>query len=183
MEPAHRKELELWAEGLMRSEMAELRAAGRAIRSLCGENEALEQRVARLEGHGDAEPRPEADDDAGASPRRAVGPVPWRRVLIAVAAVAVVGAVVALAARAAVPAATDAEWLLDGKPVTAVHARADPRLRRRRRRRVHSLGRCGHIHAGRLDPTAAIPGLVETTDPPDDAPLPVRLPDAELATR
>jgi hypothetical protein len=67
MEPAHRKELERWAEALLRSELAELRAAGRAIRSLCGENETLTQRVARLEGHEDAEPLPEVDA-ADASP-------------------------------------------------------------------------------------------------------------------
>ena len=145
MEPAHRKELERWAEGLMRSGVAELRAAGRAIRSLCVENDALEQRLARLEGQARSEPRPSpeaADDAAGSRPRWAEG-ARWQRVLIAVAAVAVIGAVVALAARAAAPeltvagpaqdaligsgglsklevsaAATDAEWVLDGKPLT-----------------------------------------------------------------
>ena len=78
----HRQELERWAEGLLRSEVAELRAAGRAIRSLCGENVELEKRMARLEGHAPAELGSEADDDEDAAgqpgPRRAA---PWWRVL------------------------------------------------------------------------------------------------------
>src|SRR5918992_3364383 len=145
MEPAHRTELERWAEGLMRSEVAELRAAGRAIRSLCGENEALERRVAALERQAPArpEPAPRADEEPPRSPRRWAAITPGRRVLAAVAAVAVIGAIVALAARAAVPElavtgpprgalvgsaglsrlevstpTADAAWLLDGKPVT-----------------------------------------------------------------
>ena len=138
MEPAHRKELERWAEGLMRSEAAELRAAGRAIRSLCGENEALEQRVAALEQR-----QPDQASEAVASDEPRLAALPLRRVLLAVGGVALVGAVVALAARAAVPelavsgpaqgglvgkaglaeleistAAGDAEWLIDGRPFT-----------------------------------------------------------------
>ena len=40
--PAERQELERWAKGLTRSDAAELRAAGRAIRALCAENARLQ---------------------------------------------------------------------------------------------------------------------------------------------
>jgi hypothetical protein len=99
MEPAHRKELERWAEALLRSELAELRAAGRAIRSLCGENHRLEERVASLEGNVEPAPPPEPEPDVepAASLRWLAEPL-WGRVLIAVVAVAVIAAIVALAA-------------------------------------------------------------------------------------
>ena len=44
-----RQELEQWAAALARSELAELRSAGRAIATLCTENEALERRLEQLE--------------------------------------------------------------------------------------------------------------------------------------
>jgi hypothetical protein len=83
MEPTHRQELERWAEVLLRSDVAELRAAGRAIRSLCGENVELEKRMARLEEHARAERPSGADDDDedAAGPRRLRRAAPWRRVL------------------------------------------------------------------------------------------------------
>ena len=49
MRGAQRKELERWAEELQRAEGAELRAAGRAIRALCAENDALARRLRDLE--------------------------------------------------------------------------------------------------------------------------------------
>ena len=109
----HRQELERWVAALARSDVAELRAAGRAIATLCAENEALERRLARLE------PQP-PDDDAGDAPaggpaprsprarprgpkRRARRQLPWRRIAVAGGGAVLVAGVLALAARAAAP--------------------------------------------------------------------------------
>ena len=109
----HRQELERWAAALARSDVGELRAAGRAIAALCAENEALEQRLARLE------PQPPDEDGGDASAgvpaprlpharprgprRRARRQLPWRRIAVAGLGVVLVAGVLALAARAAAP--------------------------------------------------------------------------------
>ena len=143
MEAENRRELERWAESLMRSEVAELRAAGRAIRGLCNENEQLAKRLDKVERRSPdraEEPAAEGEEADEPRPRRAAPELPWQRILIALALVVLIGAVVVIAARAAEPelavtgpaqgavvgratlpelvvsaAATDAEWLLDGK--------------------------------------------------------------------
>ncbi|HWG55437.1 MAG TPA: putative glycoside hydrolase, partial [Gaiellaceae bacterium] len=120
MRAGNRKELEQWAEALTRSDVAELRAAGRAIRTLCAENEELARRLARLE----PPPQDEDDDRRGgdavapaaevAPPprprrerrsrtRRATPSLPWRTLGIAAAAVALAAAAGAAAVRAAAP--------------------------------------------------------------------------------
>ncbi len=104
MEGESRQELVRWAAALARSEIAELRAAGRAITTLCAENEELERRLARLEP-------PDGDGQGGdparvAAPGRAAKPkraLPWRRALIAAAVVALCISGVAVGARAAGP--------------------------------------------------------------------------------
>ena len=150
MSAEQRKELEQWAAGLARSDVAEVRAAGRAIRTLCAENEALERRLAQLEpepphdgggGEPPAAPAPREPRAPRAARRRPRPQLPWRRIAIAAAA-GVAAAALALAARAAAPeltvtgpaqdarvgvaalpelevaaAATDAEWVLDGRPL------------------------------------------------------------------
>jgi peptidoglycan/xylan/chitin deacetylase (PgdA/CDA1 family) len=123
--PAERKELERQAKKLARADVAELRAAGRALRARCAElapstPSAAAARVLRL-------PRPN-------------GPFPWRRALVVVGVVALLASALAVASRAAAPdlaaagpeqgaligradlatltfssATTGAEWLLDGR--------------------------------------------------------------------
>jgi peptidoglycan/xylan/chitin deacetylase (PgdA/CDA1 family) len=143
---ADRKELERWAEALTRSDVAELRAAGRAIKGLCAENAELARRLDRLElrrddGPDDPDDRPAGPAAPAPGPRRARRSVPWRRIGIVAAAAVVVAASLGVAARAAAPelevtgipaaglvgaaalpelvvsAPADAEWLLDGKPL------------------------------------------------------------------
>jgi peptidoglycan/xylan/chitin deacetylase (PgdA/CDA1 family) len=126
-EPVDRRELALWAERLADAEAAELRAAGRAIRTLCEEHE-------RLEGAD----RP-ARSKLKAGPRISR---PSRRALIVLAVLVLVAGALAFAARAAAPDIdaegpedgavlarralaslsissrnVDADWSLDGKPV------------------------------------------------------------------
>ena len=140
MEGESRQELVRWAAALARSDVAELRAAGRAIRTLCAENEELERRLARLEP-----PDSDATDGGGGPlrPRRPKRPLPWRRA-VAVPALAALGVVaVAVGARAAGPelvvtgleqealvgtaalatlsfaASAGTEWSLDGRPLRA----------------------------------------------------------------
>lgn len=146
MERESRQELERWAAALSRSEIAELRAAGRAITTLCAENDELSRRLARLEP-----PDPGDGDDLAGSARQAERErrqqkrtLPWRRAVV-VAALAALGlAGVAVAARAAGPelvvtgpdedaligaaalsglsfsaVGAGTKWLLDGRPVRA----------------------------------------------------------------
>lgn len=145
MERESREELERWAAALARSEVAELRAAGRAITTLCAENEELARRLTKLErsdpGDGDASPPPRRSTGSRQKAKRTL---PWRRaVLVAgVAALGVSGA--AVAARATGPelvttgpeqdaligsaalsalsfsaAGEGTEWLLDGRRIRA----------------------------------------------------------------
>jgi hypothetical protein len=141
MRPEQREELERWAAVLSRADIAELRAAGRAIKALCAENGELSQRLAALE-----------HEDAPAAPppirtKRRL-PFPWRFTLVTLAGLAVPAALVALVARAATPevnasgpernatigaaalavlafsadaaASRRQTWLLDGRPVRPV---------------------------------------------------------------
>jgi hypothetical protein len=141
MEGESRQELVRWAAALERSEIAELRAAGRAIRTLCAENEELERRLARLEP-------PESGDAGSAPPRKrartARRPLPWRRALVVTAGAALVISGVAVGARAVGPElvaigpeedaliggaalatlsfsalGAGTEWSLDGQPLRA----------------------------------------------------------------
>lgn len=139
MDAERRSELDGWAESLERSNVAEMRAAGRAIRMLCVENDELERRLAAVEGA--------ADGNGGVPRERPRRPkrarrAQWRRIVVALAVVAFLAAIVTLAARAARPnvdvtgapdgavigrsalsklefasPALDAEWVLNGKPV------------------------------------------------------------------
>jgi hypothetical protein len=104
-------ELLRWAASLSESETAELRAAGRAIRVLCEQNDALRRRIATLED-GAGWPGPPDGPSAGAgsederprrAPRKSRG---WgfpRRLAIAVGAVLAVCGMGLLGARAAAP--------------------------------------------------------------------------------
>ena len=114
MDASRLAELRRWASSLERSDAPELRAAGRAIRTLCEENEALARRVAELEPRAEAPP---VDDDGGDDepPPRATGgtsslrsrlgarKLPWRLTLVVVGAAIVLAAAVALAAAAIRP--------------------------------------------------------------------------------
>ena len=108
MDKESRQELERWAAALARSEVAELRAAGRAIGTLCAENERLAERLARLEppdsdrGGDDGDESAPPARSARARPR-AKRTLPWRRAILVagLAALAVSGA--AIASRAAGP--------------------------------------------------------------------------------
>ena len=145
MEGESRQELVRWAAALARSDVAELRAAGRAITTLCAENEELERRLARIE------PPDSGDDRSSAAsstkPRRAPKakrPLPWRRALTVPALGALGILTVAVGARAAGPdlvatgpeqdaligssalaglsftaVGADIEWSLDGRPLRA----------------------------------------------------------------
>ncbi len=148
--PVDRKELERLAKTLARADVAEQRAAGRAIRILCAEHEQLERTIAAAPASngsvGAAAARPlEALTRLSPSwslPRVSVS---WRRGLAVLGVLVLLGAVPTLAARAAAPdltaagpeqdaligtAALDglsfsstsdaAEWLLDGKPLRPV---------------------------------------------------------------
>src|SRR5215207_3424594 len=87
VEPVDRRELARWGERLANAEAAELRAAARAIRTLCAEHERLE----RVDGH----PRPE-------SKARGRGRRPSRRAaLIVLGVLVLVAGAIAFAARAA----------------------------------------------------------------------------------
>jgi hypothetical protein len=110
MRTEQRRELERWAAGLTRSDAAEVRAAGRAITALCAENEELTRRLAALEiatpeagAGGDAADAHPSDRRAMGGRRRRKLVFPWRLVVIALAGVGLAAALVALAARAAVP--------------------------------------------------------------------------------
>ena len=145
MEGESRQELVRWAAALARSEVAELRAAGRAITTLCAENDELERRLARLEPPGPG------DDGSGtarsAERRREAKPkrrLPWRRALVAAGLAALGISGVAVGARAAAPelvatgpeqdaligsaalatlsfsaVGAGTEWSLDGRPLRA----------------------------------------------------------------
>ena len=76
MDAERRTEIRRWAEGLERSEVAEIRAAGRALTMLVEENEELARRLERLgaarpsdQPPSEAEPTPAASTRA-AEPRR-----------------------------------------------------------------------------------------------------------------
>jgi peptidoglycan/xylan/chitin deacetylase (PgdA/CDA1 family) len=139
-----RRELDRWAEALEESEAAEVRAAGRAIRMLCVENDELERRLAALDSAtaGDRNGAAAAAVASPRRPRRARTP-PWRRILVALGVVGLLAAIVTLAARAARPdvvitgptddaaigksalsklefasSTADAEWVLNGTRVT-----------------------------------------------------------------
>ena len=102
MDVDKRTELDRWAETLMESEVAEVRAAGRAIRILCAENDELERRLAALEG-GSTEtvqvcrvaPRPRRS--------RRSRSLRWRPIVAAIGVVALLAAVITLGARGARP--------------------------------------------------------------------------------
>ena len=102
MDADKRTELDRWAETLMESEVAEVRAAGRAIRILCAENDELERRLAALEGGVDG-------DGAGVRvaprPRRSRRSrlLRWRPIAAAIGVVTLLAAVITLGARAARP--------------------------------------------------------------------------------
>jgi len=143
MEGESRQELVRWAAALARSEVAELRAAGRAIATLCAENDELERRLARLEppDPGDGDTARSAEPRRPPKPKR---PLPWRRALVVtgVAALGISG--IAVGARAAGPelvvtgpeqdaligsaalaslsfsaVGAGTEWSLDGRPLRA----------------------------------------------------------------
>jgi hypothetical protein len=138
--PAERQELERWAKGLTRSEVAELRAAGRALRTLCAENAAL-QRGAPSAHSDEAVPTERPPRER----RRPTIAIPRRVPAVAVAALAVLAGAVVVGARAAAPDlevtgppgdavvgpaelaslsftahAAGATWTLDGRPVEPV---------------------------------------------------------------
>jgi len=142
MDVDKRTELERWAATLEESEVAEVRAAGRAIQALCADNDELERRLAALEPAGDGDGAP-----VRVAPRRRPRRRPsfqWPRILAAVGVVALLAAIITLAARAARPelvvtgtvhdaaiganalstlefaaSAPDAEWVLNGRRLTA----------------------------------------------------------------
>lgn len=103
MDGESRQELVRWAAALARSDVAELRAAGRAIGTLCAENEELERRLARLEP-----PDSSSGDGVEASPgeprraRKPKRPLPWRRALV-VSALAAFGSSSAAVAAVRLP--------------------------------------------------------------------------------
>ena len=111
-----RAELLRWADVLDRSQTAELRAAGRAIRVLCAENEELTRRLAARDGGGGGggEDAPPAGGSPASSPatrrsrparkRRGGGPgLPFRRLASYSGVAIAVGAVAFLFARAVTP--------------------------------------------------------------------------------
>ena len=131
VEPVDRREFQRWADTMAAAEAAELRAAARAIRALCGEHERLE----RDDSRAGSEPK-----TAGRARR------PSRRVLMVLGVLVLVVGSVAFAARAAAPDLhadgpedgalldegalaslsfsshdLDADWSLDGKPVQPRH--------------------------------------------------------------
>ena len=102
MDVDKRTELDRWAETLVESEVAEVRAAGRAIQMLCAENDELERRLAALEGPVDGDgaavravPRPRRSRQSRS--------LQWRRMVAAIGIVGLLAAIVTLAARAARP--------------------------------------------------------------------------------
>ncbi|HUP31607.1 MAG TPA: putative glycoside hydrolase [Gaiellaceae bacterium] len=144
MEAAKRHELERWADALARSDVAELRAAGRAIRALCAENDELERRLAALERRSPTPPGDDASGEGDETPprRRRTAGLPWRRAVPVLGVAFLLAAVLALAAGVSAPdlAVTgpdsgavigrealpqlefaadtaEAEWVLDGKPL------------------------------------------------------------------
>ena len=149
LDPDDRKELERWAKTLARAEVAELRAAGRAIRGLCAEHESLERGSA-------ASPRttgsPAVPPEARTSrvPRLRSSPISGRRALVVLGVLVVLVAAGVFASRAAAPDLTavgpvpnavvgraslaklsfsttsgTADWLLDGEPVRPAKRRGE----------------------------------------------------------
>ena len=148
MDAERRTEIRRWAEGLERSEVAELRAAGRALTMLVEENEELARRLERLEPPGPAGPPIEEETRPRRERRapRAKRAFPWRLVGVFAAVVVLAAAVAALAMAAVRPdleaggaedgatlgsgalaqlsfwasgeGEAEAEWRLDGRPVT-----------------------------------------------------------------
>lgn len=106
MDAERRTEIRRWAEGLERSEVAEVRAAGRALAMLVQENEELARRLERLEPE---EPGPPPPTEARPAPRRerraprTKKAFPWRLVGVFGAAVVLAAAVAALAMAAVRP--------------------------------------------------------------------------------
>jgi peptidoglycan/xylan/chitin deacetylase (PgdA/CDA1 family) len=107
MDGERRTEIRRWAEGLERSDVAEVRAAGRALSLLVDENEELTRRLERLEPRGPAGPPPDATDAppgrGGKRGPRARKAFPWRLVSVVAAVVAVAAVVTALAMAAVRP--------------------------------------------------------------------------------
>jgi len=117
-----RQELERWGDALARSDVAELRAAGRAIKTLCAENDRLTTQlgVAVSQSRVSKDPRAEAGAAEEAPRGRPPGSrahrdrtrrtfsfpsrsFPSRLALLTLAGIAAVCVLVALVARAAVP--------------------------------------------------------------------------------
>jgi peptidoglycan/xylan/chitin deacetylase (PgdA/CDA1 family) len=142
-EQVDRQELERWARKLGDAPAAELRAAGRAIRALCAEQERLERRSS-----GSVPPQALTPTTSTPAPSRRLLPAlprphaPSRRVLVLLGGLVVVAGAIAIGAYAAAPDIDakgpgdgavlgrdavaelsfssddlDAEWTLDGEPV------------------------------------------------------------------
>ena len=130
MDAERRTEIRRWAEGLERSEAAELRAAGRALTMLVEENEELARRLERVERRPPSPPpapydaeTPEelsATEDRSRPERRRRRPpakgFPWRLLGVVAGAVLVAG-VIATLAMAAVRPDLEAGGVRDGAVV------------------------------------------------------------------
>ncbi|MDQ3162872.1 MAG: polysaccharide deacetylase family protein [Actinomycetota bacterium] len=108
MRSEQRQELGRWAEALARSEAAELRAAGRAIKALCEENGQLARRLHELEV---VRERSDDDETPPTAPRQSMRArrvrnkirLPWRFAVVLLGALTIAAALVALVARAGTP--------------------------------------------------------------------------------
>jgi peptidoglycan/xylan/chitin deacetylase (PgdA/CDA1 family) len=107
MDAERRTEIRRWAEGLERSEVAEVRAAGRALTMLVEENEELARRLEDFEPPGPTGPPLETETRQPPrrerSARRTKKAFPWRLAGVFAAAVVLAAAVAALAMAAARP--------------------------------------------------------------------------------
>ena len=100
------RELSRWAGALERNESADLRAAGRAIRTLCAENEELRRRLDALEGDDDRDGTPPvAGPSESRRPRRGRRRRVdrWRKAVVVLAAVVLAAGLLAIVAEAAAP--------------------------------------------------------------------------------
>jgi len=100
-----RRELEQWAEALSRSDAAEVRAAGRAIKVLCAESERLARRLSELEADLPEDDEPPPPVPGRQRPQRPARKVrfPWRLAVVTVVSLGLAAALVAIVARAATP--------------------------------------------------------------------------------
>ena len=150
VEPVDRRELERRADRLADAEAGELRAAARAIRTLCAEHE-------RLERAGGREPK------VGARVRR-----PSRRAFMVLGALVLVAGGVAFAARAAAPDlhadGPEDGAVLDGDALASLSLSSRERRRglesRRQAGPAAARGRPGRLHA------RAAPGRAARGRPP-----------------